>query len=169
MLFVQNKIKQLFLNRDDIDEEITTFESQLFENSTDKNKKGLFNAFMLLDALIEQKNFNKSNGTKAQGVFDYKSEQELAQIYSHYLCKSFNNKSIVLDEVNQLVGFFNAKSDHYEILAMEDKPDLNNKLHTSLTSDDPTARIDKYHTLTIKPKSVNLAGAIIVKAVVEAK
>ena len=52
---------------------------------------------------------------------------------------------------------------------MEDKADLNNKLHTSLTSEDPAARIDKYHTLTIKPKSVNLAGAIIVKAVVEAK
>ena len=52
---------------------------------------------------------------------------------------------------------------------MEDKPDLNNKLHASLTSEDPTARIEKYHTLTIKPKSVNIAGAIIVKAAVEAK
>ena len=152
-----------------IDKEINSFKEKLFENPDSNGGEGLFNAFMLLDALIEQKNFIKSKGNKAQGVFDYKSEQELAQIYSHYLCKSFNNKSIILDEVNQLVGFFNAKSDHYEILAMEDKPDLNNKLHTSLTSDDPTARIDKYHTLTIKPKSVNLAGAIIVKAVVEAK
>ena len=83
--------------------------------------------------------------------------------------KSFNNKTITMEEVNRLVEAFNNRSEHNEILPMEEKPDLDNTLHNSLTGEDPSARIEKYHTLTVKPKSIDLAGAILVKAVVEAE
>ena len=161
-------IKTLISNREQLNEEIITFEKHLFDSDQSNESSGLFNAFMMLDVIIEKNIFNNSKGKKTQGIFDYNSEKELAQIFSYYLCKSFNNKTITMEEVNRLVEAFNNKSEHNEILAMEEKPDLDNTLHNSLTGEDPSARIEKYHTLTIKPKSIDLAGAILVKAVVEA-
>ena len=165
----QQKLKVLIINQEDLKEEIASFEQKLFGNPSGKVGDGLFNAFIILDALIEQKHFNSTNGAKSEEIFDYKSEQELARLFSQYLCKSFNNGSIDKNEVNKLVGFFNSKCDHYEILAMEDNPGLTNKFHHSLTSQEPAARVNKYHTLTIKPKNLESASAVLVKAIVEAK
>jgi len=71
-----DRIKTLISNQDQLNEEIRAFEKQLFGSDQINESSSLFNAFMMLDVLIEQKIFNNSHGKKAQGVFDYNSEKE---------------------------------------------------------------------------------------------
>ena len=164
-----DKFKHLICNESDLSEVISAIEKQLFENKN-SHKSGLLNAIMILDSLAELKNLKKEYGKNAKEIFSYTSEKEMAQLFSTYLCKAYNKKNIIeLNDLNILIDAFNSRADHYEILHYPEKQEmLDDKIHMLINDSDSAMRVDKYHSLPIKPKATDLAAAKVVKALVEA-
>ena len=126
---------------------------------------------MILDSLVELNNLEKLHGKKTKEIFSYTSEKELAQLFTTYLCNAFNKGNIItVDELNNLLDAFNTRAEHYEILHMPPKKAmLDDSLHLPINDSESAIRIEKYHSLPIKPKATDLAAANVVKALVKAK
>ena len=164
-----DKFKHLICNESDLSEVISAIEKPLFEDKN-SHKSGLLNAIMILDSLVDLRNLKKEYGKNAKEIFSYSSEKEMAQLFSTYLCKAYNKKNIIeLNDLNILIDAFNSRADHYEILHYPEKQEmLDDKIHMLINDSDSAMRVDKYHSLPIKPKATDLAAAKVVKALVEA-
>ena len=164
-----DKFKHLICNESDLSEVISAIEKPLFEDKN-SHKSGLLNAILILDSLIDLRNLKKEYGKNAKEIFSYSSEKEMAQLFSTYLCKAYNKKNIIeLNDLNILIDAFNSRADHYEILHYPEKQEmLDDKIHMLINDSDSAMRVDKYHSLPIKPKATDLAAAKVVKALVEA-
>lgn len=166
----KEKISRLITNKNTLNEGLKNFEKNLFTSSNLCDAL-IFDAFIILDSLVSINELVKTKGNKTEDVFTSDTEKELAQLYSVLICKAFNepNGTLSKEDLQKLVEIFNTISKYYEILQQEEKARFQLNIHKSLNSDDdPSARVTKYYTLPIKPKTGTVQGSNVVKALVDA-